>query len=199
MRYPQILLTLALTMCGAAPSWSQARKSIVVPTEQRKLTELLSKYNELYAHATNGIQREKVYPAFKKEFCAKLPKGNVSGWIGEVDFVDDNSPTKGINLRVSVHTTNLFSGGLGVELSIGNSYGYGINEHNTMPHPATIIPIGSRLYEVVSSLREGDAIMFSGAFVPYISTQACYDNNTTYFGLISFSSIQKIGYDVERR
>jgi hypothetical protein len=169
----------------------------VVPLEQRELTDILSKYNELYATAANSIQREKVYPAFRKEFCAKIPQGNVSGWIGELITLDDNSPTKGINLRLGVHTVNIFSGGLGVELSLGNKYGYGVSEHNTQPHSPIIIPVGSPLYEVVSNLREGDAVIFSGTFIPYISTQACYDNDTTYFALFSFSSIQKIGYDID--
>jgi hypothetical protein len=96
-----------------------------------------------------------------------------------------------------VHTINLFSGGLGVELSLGNTYG--ISERNTQQHSPTIIPVGSPLYELASNLREGDAIIFSGTFVPYTSVQACYDNDTTYFALVSFSSIQKIGYDVDMR
>jgi hypothetical protein len=138
-----------------------------------------------------------VYPAFKKEFCAKIPQGSVSGWVGEVNSLDDNSPTKGLNLKLGVHTVDLFSGGLGVELSLGNNYGYGVSEQKTQPHPPTIIPVGSPLYEAVSTLREGDAIIFSGTFIPYISTQACYDNDTTYFSLFSFSSVRRIGYDID--
>jgi hypothetical protein len=198
-RHSLILAALVLSAGGIAPSWTQERKSVTVPPEQRALTDILSKYNELYANAANSIQQEKVYPAFKREFCAKIPQDSVSGWIGEIDTIDDDSPTKGINLRLSVHTTSLFSGGLGVELSLGNKYAYGVNERNTQPHSPTAIPVGSPLYELVSNLREGDAIIFNGTFIPYTSMQACYDNDTTYFALISFSSIQKIGYDVDMR
>jgi hypothetical protein len=199
MWYFRVLLILALSACGAAPLWAQERKSVVVPAEQRALTDIVSKYNELYANAANSIQKEKIYPAFKKEFCAKIPQGDISGWVGEVNSLDDNSPTKGINLVLDVHTVNLVSGGLGVELSLGNRYAYGVNEQNTQPHSPTLIPVGSPLYEVISNLREGDTIMFGGNFISYVSAQACYDNRTTYFALFSFSSIKKIGYDIDMR
>lgn len=192
-------MTLAFSVCAATPSWPQARKSVVVPAEQRELTDALSKYNELYANAANSIQKEKVRPAFRKEFCTKIPQGSVAGWIGEVSSLNDNPPTKGINLELDIHTVSLFSGGLGVELSLGNRYGYGISERNTQPHPPTIIPVGSPLYEVVSNLREGDVVIFDGTFIPYVSMQACYDNDTTYFALVQFSRIQKIGYDIDMR
>ena len=32
--------------------------------------------------------------------------------------------------------------------------------------------------------------------IPYVSPKACYDNNTSYFALVRFNSIQRLGYDI---
>ena len=194
VRYCQILAALALSVCGAHPSWAQTEQTVTVPSKQRALTSILSKYNDLYESAPNDIQRDKVSPSFKKEFCENIPKGSVSGWIGEVSSIDDRSPSKGINLYLGVSTYDLRSGGLGVELSLGNRYAYGVSEDNTQPHLPTIIPLNSALFDAVSNLRSGDTVIFSGDFIPYLTTQSCYDNDTTYFSLFRFSSIRKIGY-----
>ena len=186
---------LASAVCGASPSWPQAQ-SVQVPAEQRELSKILSKYNDLHEGAPNNIQRDKIDADFRKEFCAKIPKGDVSGWIGEVWSVDDHTPNKGIRLDLAVHTDDLAIGGLGIELSLGNDYAYGVSRNNTQPHPPTTIPVGSLLYDVVSNLRQGDAVRFSGTFIPYISPQACYDNNTTYFALVRFTSIQRLGWNI---
>lgn len=189
-----MLGALMLSVFGAALSWAQEQKSVSVPAEQRALTDILSKYNALDQEAPNDIQRKKVYPAFKKEFCAKIPQSSVSGWVGEVYTLDDNSPTKGINLSLLVHTENLYPGALGVGLWLGTN---AVSEDSTQPHPPTIIPVGSPLYQVVSNLRNGDTVIFSGSFIPYISTQACYDNHTNDIASFSFSSIRRIGWGLD--
>jgi hypothetical protein len=196
MRYSLISLVLALSVGSASLSWAQSQKGVGAPAEQRELTNILSKYNNLYESAPNGIQKEKILPAFKKDFCSKIPKGQVSAWVGEVSSIDVDPAGEGIRLILSVNTDNIFSGGLGVELSLGNRYAYGVTDDNTQPHPSTIIPPNSPLFEATSNLRSGDAVIFSGSFVPYTSEQACYDNDTTYFSLFNFTSIKTIGYDV---
>jgi hypothetical protein len=195
MRYSLVLLA-AMSICDAIPSWAQSQKSVIAPAEQRELTNILSKYNDLYESAPNSIQKKKIEPAFRTEFCAKIPEGHVSGWVGEVNSIDNDSPTNGMRLVLSVHTDNIISGRFGVELSLGNRYAYGVTEENTQPHYSTIIPADSPLFEAASTLRSGDAVIFSGNFIPYTSAQACYDNDTTYFSLFLFSTIKKIGYDV---
>lgn len=194
MRHSRILLALMLSVCGAAPPWAQEQKSVNVPAEQRALTDILSKYNALDQEAANDIQRKKVHPAFKKEFCAKIPQGSVSGWVGEVYSLDDNSPAKGINLSLSVSTEDLYPGAFGVGLWLGTDV---VSEDSTQPHSPTIIPAGSPLYQVVSNLRDGDTVVFDGTFMPYVSQQACYDNDSNEIASFSFSSIRRIGWGLE--
>jgi hypothetical protein len=187
---------LASVVCGASLSWSQAQ-NLHAPAEQRELSDILSKYNDLIDGAPNKIQRDKIEATFRKEFCAKIPRGEISGWIGIVVSVDDRTDDKAINLELEVSTYDLKSGSLGIGLSLGNRYSYGVNSRNTQPHEPTTIPIGSSLYAVASNLRPlVDAVRFSGTFIPYASPQACYDNSTSYFSLFSFTSIQRLAGNI---
>jgi hypothetical protein len=173
---------------------AQAPGNVAVPREQRELTNILSKYNDLYESAPNDIQRRKIEPMLKREFCGAIPKGDVSGWIGEVNSIDDRSPAKSIGIILAIHTDGLQNGGLGVELSLGNEYAYGISEDNTAPHTDTRISQKSPLYDVAANLQNGDTIVFSGTFIPYRTYEDCYNNDTTYFALVRFSSIRKTGW-----
>jgi hypothetical protein len=180
------------TLLLAATSFAFAQ-GVPVPLAQRALTTVLSQYNDREASAPNSIQREKIEPEFRKAFCAKIPTGDVTGWVGEVNSIDDDDPGKGIRLILEVATNDLSSGAYGVELSLGNYYAYGVEEENTRPHSPTVIPVGSPLYDKVATLQTGDTVVFSGTFIPYASREGCYSNDTTYFALIRFSSIRKIG------
>jgi len=195
-RSTAVMLALVIGICSASISWAQ--NGVQVPAQQRELTRILSKYNDLHESAPNNIQRDKIDSEFRKEFCAAIPKGEVSGWVGEVNSIDNNSPDKGIRLSLGVHTQDLSSGGLGVELSLGNYYAYGVDEKNTQPHGPTVIPVNSPLYNTVSMFRSGDTVIFSGTFIPYSSPQACYDSISyaTYFSLFRFSTIRKIGWGI---
>jgi hypothetical protein len=202
-------VTAAIVMAlipGASLVSAQAQKNVSVPAAQRALSNIVSKYSELYDAAPNDIQQKKVASKFRQEFCANIPRGSVSGWIGGVTRIDDNTPDKGINLDLEVSTGNLrpsASGALGIELSLGNSDGWVVSNPNA--HPPTFastsevrIRVGSPLYNTASMLRSGDTVAFGGAFVPFSSPQACYATlgGATYFSLFRFSSIRKIGSDL---
>jgi len=169
------------------------------------------KYNDLdkgtpSEGAPNEMQHKKIESDFRKSFCAMIPTGRVSGWIGEVNAIDGNSPDKGIQLALAVHTNRLFddiasrNGGtsFGIQLTLGNYYSNGVSDQNTQRHSITTISVGSPLYSTVSSLRNDDIVVFSGSFVPFSSARACADNlgYSTYFSLFRFSAIRKIGHDL---
>lgn len=191
-----ILITVAFCTCDGSVSWAQTQ-NVQVPTDQRILTTVLSKYNELHDDAPNSIQQDKIDAQFRQEFCARIPRGDVTGWIGEVGSVDDRTPDKSIRLDLGVETIDIRSGALGVELSLGNYYAYGVDGDNTEPHQPTTIPVGSPLYDTAADLRSGDVVKFDGTFIPYTSPQACYDNDTTYFALVRFNSIQRLGSNMQ--
>ena len=111
-RLASVVLALVVGVCCASISWAQ--NGVQVPAQQRELTRILSKYNDLHESAPNNIQRDKTDLEFRKEFCAAIPRGEVSGWVGEVNSIDNNSPDMGIRLSLGVHTQDLSSGGLGV-------------------------------------------------------------------------------------
>jgi hypothetical protein len=198
-RHPiAIPLALVMGVWSYPISWAQAQNSVQIPAQQRQLTSILSKYNDLHESAPNNIQRDKIDLDFRRVFCAAIPKGEVSGWIGEIESIDNDTPDKAIRLSMEVSTQDLISGGLGIELSLGNYYAYGVDDKNTQPHGSTVIPVSSPLYNAVSMLRNGDTVIFSGTFIPYSSQQACYDSISyaTYFSLFRFSSVRKIGWGI---
>jgi len=185
-----ITATAVLTVFGAQPSRAQT-KSVKVPAQQRELSNIHSRYELLELGAPNTIQRDRIEAQHYKEFCAKIPSGNVSGWIGEVEQIDNGTPDKGIQLWLSVATLFLNRPG---GLSLGNFYGYGVDRETTQPHEPTLIPVGSPLYEIAANLTVGDTVRFSGTFIPYASPEACYRTFMTYFSLVRFTSIQRIGW-----
>jgi hypothetical protein len=190
-----VSIALALWACGTRASCAQTQ-SVQVPADQRVLSDILSRYNDLDAAAPNEIQRNRIDSEFHKEFCARIPSGDVSGWIGDIGSVDDLGPDKSIRLDMGVNIFDVHSGSLGIELSVGNHYAYGVAGKNTQPHPPTEIPVGSPLYEVVANFRHGDVVRFNGTFIPYVSAEACQDNDTTRFALVRFNSLQKLGWNI---
>lgn len=178
------LLSLA-SVCAFA-------QALTVPAQQKKLTDVLSKYNALMGDAPNSIKRDQVREQYYKAFCAAIPKGTVTNWVGMINTLNDRTPSKGINLMLDIHTSSIYSGSLGVMLGLGNQYAYGVSEKNTAPHASTVIPYGSPLYNTVVNLREGDTVYFSGSFIPYASEAECWDNHTSYISLFNFTSIKKI-------
>jgi len=191
MRFSTIMIAF-----GLAVNASSTRAEDVQVPAQRELTTILTKYNGLHAEAPNNIQEAKVDAAYEKEFCANIPKGDVSGWIGEVDSIDEQSPNGGVRLSLYISTEGLVSGGLGVELSLGNFYAYGVSDENTPQHSQLLIAKNAPLYNVAATLGPGDTVAFGGRFVPFNSPTACYDaiSYATYVSLFQFSSLQKLGY-----
>jgi hypothetical protein len=153
-----------LTICSAWALLAQAQDapSVRVPPDQRTLSDILSKYNDLDAVAPNRIQRDRLSEEFRKQFCAHIPTGDVSGWIGAIGSVGDRGPDKSIRIDMGVNVFDLHSGSHGIELSIGNYYAYGVTNSNTQPHPPTEIPVGSPLYEAAANFRRGDVVRFNG-------------------------------------
>jgi len=187
------VVSIALGACGLSTSRAQTA-SVKVPPDQWILTSILSKYNQLYDNAPNDIVKRKIDPQYREEFCAHVPASDVKGWIGTVWSINDRGPDKSLKLDLSVSTVNAVRGSYGGILIVENHDGYGVSKKNTAPHEITTIPVGSPLYDIAASLREGDVIRFNATFVPYWSPQDCYDNTSLVFAMVKYNSIQKLGY-----
>jgi hypothetical protein len=186
-----IAATLIIGVCGASLASAQ---TVSVPAAQRQLTAILSKYNDRYETAPNDIQKDKIAAAFRSTFCEALPR-SVTGWIGAVWQIDDNTPDKSINLELGIHTNELHGGGLGIVLVLGNV----ANDVHGNVRANVRIPVGSKLYQIASNLGDHDVVEFSGQFIPFTSEQACEKNlsGSTYISLFRFTSIRKIGSDID--
>jgi len=183
-----IAAAFVIGVCGASVASAHTQHSIRVPAAQRALSNIVSKYSELYDAAPNDIQQNKIASEFRQVFCANIPRGGVSGWIGKVWKINDDTPHKGIHLDLEVSTDNLkpsVSGALGIGLWLGNS------------DTSASFQVGSPLYNTASTLRTRETVAFSGTFVPFSSPQACYRSlgESTDFPF-HFSSIRKVGSDL---
>lgn len=150
------------------------------------------------------------YLPLEKAFCAAIPRGSVSGWVGKVVAVTDEIrvearegngltliPPNGMLLLLNIATEN------SPELALGNFYWAGVNDQMTQPHPPTLFPVGSPLYKITLGLKPGDTVVFSGSFVPFTPYRALAYNamqsceyalsRSDYFSLFRFSSIRRVG------
>ena len=64
-RFGIIATALALSVCDASQAWAQAQ-SIQVPADQRALSDVLAKFNDLDAATPNDIQRKKIEVRFHR-------------------------------------------------------------------------------------------------------------------------------------
>ena len=192
------LWVLAIGACFLPGPLVAQTQSVAVPADQRALTGLLMRHYDMIAGAPNDIQRRKIEAEYHQEFCSKMPVGQISGWVGAVGHIRDAGPNHSIEIDLRVDTVPLNLSEFGKELSVSNYYSYGISRDNTQPHEATEIPADSPLYDAAANLREGDTVRFDATIIPYISDQACRDNDTARFALVRFTRLQKLGWNLRR-
>jgi len=195
-----VTAALVVGVYGASVASAQTQNSISVPAAQRALSSIETKMMEL-AQKKGG---KADYHPLEKAFCAAIPRGSVSGWVGkvvdmginEVEMGQENgftgSAPEGSFLMLNVATEGSH------ELALGNFYWSAVTYSTTEPHPPTIFPVGSPLNTMRLGLRAGDTVIFSGSFVHFNPTRSLPDpctyalNTSDYFSLFHFSSIRKV-------
>ena len=194
--FTAVVSLLLISIVNLSSASAQTTQSVQVPAEQKALSDILSKYNDLAAGAPNEIQQKKIRKEYEREFCDHLPTGDVSGWVGEVEAVDDRGAGNSIELTLWVHTYDLHTApGLGFDIVLQvENFG---EWKGLRPHAPTEIPVGSPLYDIAANLRSGDAVRFDGTFVPYVSKEACYDfHPAATVGLVRFKSLKRLGWNI---
>ena len=170
-----------------------------MPPQEAALLNTLSKYNEAYDQAPNEIQQDRVSTEFARRFCAEIPRGTVHDWIGTLETVLPTHHPSGVQITIGLPDRDLYSGSLGIGLSVGNSYGYGVTRDGTTPAGSLLIRAGTPLYHVVSKIPDNDydRVSFSGRFVPFVSSTACEKaiHYATYFDAIRFYEVRDLGPD----
>ena len=105
----------------------------------------------------------------------------------------------GVQITIELPARDLYSGSLGIGLSVGNFYGYGVTRDGTTPAGSLLIRAGTPLYHVVSKIPDNDydRVSFSGRFVPFASSTACEKaiHYATYFDAIRFYEVRDLGPD----
>lgn len=188
-------LVIACGIITVATMAATARAAM--PPQEARLLHTLSSYNEAYDRAPNEIQHKQIWKAFGQKFCAEIPRGVVHGWIGDLDTIRPAHHPVGVLIDIDLPFGNLYSGSLGLGLSVGNYLGYGVGADQVIPLGSLVIPAGTTLYNTAINLRSGgyDRVEFSARFDPFISSAACEKaiHYATYFSAVRFLSLRYLG------
>lgn len=167
-----------------------------MPAQEALLLNTLSSYNKAYDQAANQIQQSQVSSDFARRFCTEIPQGVVHDWIGDVDSITPTQDQSGVQISIDLPSSSLYGGPLGIELSLGNGFFYGIDQSDVIPIGPLVIPKSSPLYNQIISLRSGgyDEVEFSARFDPFTSLAACESaiGYSTYFSAVQLLSLRYI-------
>lgn len=123
-----------------------AQMEAAMPIPQRALLAVVTHTRELHGAAENDMLRGAVRPARAARLCQAVPETRAEGWVGQVAGLSSNNDGHGvltvrIGERIHLATRPM-------------SFGDGAT--------ATLIPVGSTLFQKASALREGQLVRFSG-------------------------------------
>lgn len=168
-----------------------------IPAREAALVNTLSRYNQEYDSAPNDIQRNKMRDNFGHKFCAEIPHRPVHNWVGALDSITPTPRPPGVKITIVLPVRFVDTGSLGIGLSIGNSYEYGITRHRTVPIGSLAIKSGTPLYDAIAKMPDNGRanVLFSGRFVPFVNLAACEKaiHYATYFSAMRFDSVRYLG------
>lgn len=119
------------------------------PTEQKEFVNIVNESRTAYKAASNDMAKGGVRSDRKDAICRLLTPGHKENWVGVIESLDSNSEGKGI-LSVSI--------GNDITLETWNNALSDIASN-------TLINTKSNLFQIVSTMQEGDHIVFSGSFL----------------------------------
>jgi hypothetical protein len=150
---------LLLALLGAGVVWAllndglgvdrsgevRARLEAAMPIPQRALIAVVTHTRELHGAAENDMLRGAVRPARAARLCQAVPETQAVGWVGTVAGLSSTNDGHGV-LTVRI--------GNRIQLA---TRAMALGDGNT----ATLIPVGSPLFQKASALREGQLVRFS--------------------------------------
>ena len=110
--------------------------------------------------AANDMAKGGTRAVRKTAICAALPSHDIADWTGKITELSSNSEGKGV---------------LAIDIDDGITL---VTWNNALSDTSdqTLIDPSSSLFKTVSSLKEGDAIKFSGSFID--SDEDCVEENS---------------------
>lgn len=128
-----------------------------LPTKQTEFISIINGARDAYSNAANEMLEGKVRVDRKQKLCKLLNRGRVDGWIGTIHELGSSSEGKG-TLAIEIDNE-------GIRIKTWS------NDFSDIVDNSMINP-NSTLFEMVSHMREGDRVMFSGGF--YQSKEDCF-------------------------
>jgi hypothetical protein len=133
---------------SSTPESIASAPSITLPEAQVRFVEIVSAAQSQSDSATNDMQRGGALATRETALCEALPSGTVTNWIGTIEDIDANSDGKG-ELEISI----------GQDITVSTYETLGID---------TLLEPGSPVFSLVSSMEEGQRVVFSGGILPAV-------------------------------
>ncbi len=120
-----------------------------IPSDEAKFIAANVAAQSAARSAANEMAKGGVRADRKAAICQALPGLSVRSWVGRIDTLSSNSDGKGV-LGISL--------GSGVGVKTWNNSLSDIGDN-------TLIQPGSALFRIVSGMKKGDTVVFSGSFI----------------------------------
>ena len=144
----------AAQQASVSPTIPAQDTPAAAPPAQTGLTEdrflaILDQASAAYDASSNDMAKGAARPARARALCAATTGTQISGWRGTVDTLSSNNAGKGVlTIRLSQHVT---------VSTTNNAVSDAMGMH-------TLLEPDSTVFKEAASLKEGQAVVFSGSF-----------------------------------
>ena len=143
--------------------------TVQLPLDEAALVRIISDSQRDAEASENDMQKGGVKHRRDKAICSLMQDLSVDNWVGTLKKIDANSDGKGV-LEIAVAKD--------VQVGTWN------NDFSDMSDHTPIEP-GSPLFQTASSMKEGQAISFSGRFFPGREGDCLKESSMTLSGKLS--------------
>ena len=156
--------------------------ALEMPPDEVAFIDAVMRAKRAYETSSTDLQKGAARPARARDICRALASRSISGWAGKIATLTTNGDGKGV-----------------IEISIARDIKIGTwNNAVSDAVDRTIIEPSSPLYEKALSLKIGQDVIFSGAFIPS-DTDCAREQSVTLAGslqepafLMRFSKIRTL-------
>jgi hypothetical protein len=127
-----------------------ARVEVPIPANEKEFILAVQQGQAAFRSAPNEMAQGGTRSKRRIAICQSLPQISVSAWVGRIDTLSSNSDGKGV-LEISLAPD--------IRVKTWNN-----DFSDSASH--TLIDPSSSLFGIVSQMRKGDQVVFSGAFFP---------------------------------
>jgi hypothetical protein len=140
---------IAFATAGAVPTIQTASAQQGQPAIETAFVAAVSEAREHYRAAANDMAKGGARVARKAAICHSLTQLAVTNWVGKIYTLSSNSDGNGV-VEIVI--------GPDVYVKTWNNALSDIGDH-------TLIPAQSPLFQVLSAMKTGDTVKFSGTFL----------------------------------